>query len=259
MIRALYTAASGMLFGMRQQDIAADNLANTRTAGFKAETSAAGAFSGVLARRVHAEQAPIPIHPDEVLGVIGTGVYQAKKGNDFTAGAMRTTDEPLDLAIAGPGFFAIQTADGVQYTRDGHFGRDVQNQLVTAQGLPVLDANDQPIILDTDHVRVKPTGELLVADQVVAQLQVVDLDPVTAIRAGANRFQVGPGTTATPLTLGSDVSVTQGTLEEANVNAARTASDVLSVSRAFEASQHIFTTINDTLEKAVEQIGRVSG
>lgn len=257
MIRALYTAASAMLFGMRQQDIAADNLANSATSGYKAATSAGTAFSGVLARRVDAAQAPVPLLLDEVLGRIGTGVYQSVRSNDFADGALRNTGLRLDLALSGPGFFVIDTPAGPQYTRDGHFGRDASNVLVTAQGLAVLGSDGAPITLENDHVRVTAAGEVLVDDKPVATLQIVDIDRANALRAGGSRFALAAGEAA-PLTPGSGTTVRQGMLEEANVDAARAATQVLSISRAFEASQRIFTTINDTLQATVNEVGRVA-
>ncbi len=259
MIRALYTAASAMLFGMRQQDIAADNLANTRTAGYKAVTSAGEAFAGVLARSVEAGEAPVPV-PQElesVLGRIGTGVWQAVRGNDFTDGAMRTTQDPLDLAVSGTGFFAVQTPEGVNYTRNGHLKRSLDNILVTQEGLPVLDEAGSTITLTTDNVRVKSNGEILVGEDTVAKLGIYDLSAVTARRAGSNRFESAPGDVPAQVALGTDTTIQQGMLEEANVNAAKVASQVLSTGRSFEASQRVFSTINDTLEAAVLQIGKV--
>lgn len=260
MIRALYTAASAMLFGMRQQEVAADNLANTRTPGFKGETSAAGEFSGVLARRINASGGPAPAPAalgGEVLGRIGTGVYQIAKSNDFTEGGMRMTDAPLDFAIGGAGFFMVQTDDGIEYTRDGHFARDRENRLVTSNGLAVLDANGGEILLETDRIRVKGNGEILVGDELVATLGVADLDPDQAIRAGSSRFRLPDGVEATPVELGTNSVVRNGFLEEANVDAARTASSVLSTSRQFEASQKVFTTVDETLQRAVLEIGKV--
>lgn len=259
MIRALYTAASAMLFGMRQQDIAADNLANTRTAGYKAVTSAGEAFSGVLARNIDSGAAPVPV-PQElesVIGLIGTGVWQSVRGNDFTDGAMRTTQDPLDVAVSGVGFFAVQTADGVNYTRNGHLKRSLDNILITQEGLPVLDEAGNTITLDTDNVRVKTNGEILIGEETVAKLGVYDLPAETALRAGANRFAAPPDVFPAPVALGTDTTIQQGMLEEANVNAAKVASQVLSTGRNFEASQHVFSTISATLEAAVLQIGKV--
>lgn len=260
MIRALYTSASAMLFGMRQQEMAAGNLANSGTSGYKAETSAASAFSGVLARRIApaSAAAPVPVRVGEVLGTVGTGVYQSVRGHDFEDGALRETELRLDFALSGPGFFVVSTADGPAYTRDGHFLRNAENTLVTDQGEPVLGTDGAPITLETDNVRLNEAGELLVDGQPVAALQIVSFDTMRAVRAGSTRFIVGQGDEAAALTPGAGTSITQGSLEEANVNAAAMASQVISVARAFEASQHIFTSINETLAGTVNEVGRVA-
>jgi flagellar basal-body rod protein FlgG len=260
MIRALYTSASAMLFGMRQQEMTAGNLANSGTSGYKAETSAASAFSGVLARRVGASEmgAPAPVRVGEVLGTVGTGVYQSVRGNDFDDGALRNTDLKLDFALTGPGFFVVDTPDGPAYTRDGHFLRNQENTLVTDAGEPVLGIDGGPITVTGDNIRLTPQGELMVNDQPAGTLQVVQFDVSRAVRAGSTRFIVGEGDEATPITPGEGTTITQGALEEANVNAAASAAQVISVARAFEASQHIFTSISETLRETVNEVGRVA-
>lgn len=257
MIRALYTAASGLLFGVRQQEVAANNLANAGTTGYKGETAAGSAFAGVLARRVGVEGGPVPSMLDQSLGRVGTGVYQSYRRSDFSTGILRATGEPLDLAIAGPGFFAIQTPNGVQYTRDGHFGRDRENRLVTSEGLPVLGADGQPIVVASDRVRVTSAGEVIVDDTTAGTLRLVTIDPQDAVRAGNSRFSLATGEAA-PLEPGAATALRQGVLEEANVDVARSATSVMSVSRAFEASQHVFSTVNETLERSANDVGRVA-
>lgn len=260
MIRALYTSASAMLFGMRQQEMAAGNLANSGTSGYKAETSAASAFSGVLARRVGSSSpgAPVPMNVGEVLGGVGTGVYQSIRGHDFADGALRDTELKLDFALSGPGFFVVQTPDGPAYTRDGHFLRSADNTLVTDQGEPVLGTDGGPITITSDNVKLLTSGELLVNDQPSGALQVVQFDVTRAVRAGSTRFIVGQGDEATLVTPGDATIITQGSLEEANVSAAGSAAQVISVARAFEASQHIFTSISETLRETVNEVGRVA-
>lgn len=258
MIRALYTSASAMLFGMRQQEMAAGNLANSGTSGYKAETSAGSAFSGVLARRVGSAAAPVPVQVGEVLGTIGTGVYQSVRGNDFSDGALRNTGLTFDAALTGPGFFVVETKDGLAYTRDGHFMRNAENTLVTAEGDPVLSADGAPITLTSDRVKITPAGELLVEDQVAASLQVVQFDVKRAVRAGSTHFIPGEGDVPEQVTPGEGTIVKQGQLEESNVNAAASAASVISVGRAFEASRNIFTSINETLQQSVNDVGRVA-
>lgn len=257
MIRGLYTAASGLLFGIRQQEVAANNLANAGTSGYKAESAGATAFGATLARRVGRADAPIPIALNEAIGPLGGGVYQSVRRSDFGVGTLRSTKQPLDLALSGPAFFAIDTPDGVQYTRDGHFGRDRENQLITAEGHAVLDDGGSPITIESDRVRVTPAGEVLVGDEPVATLQLVTFDRESAVRAGGTRYTLAAGV-ATAVTAEDGVVVRQGVLEEANVDIGRAGTDVLSALRAFEANQHVFKTLNETLEATVRDIGRVA-
>src|SRR5690606_532869 len=140
MIRGLYTAASGMLLGLRQQDVVADNLANSSTVGYKADQSAQTAFAGVLARRTGPAEGPIPARTDEVIGRLGTGAFVENVRTFLGQGAERDTGAPLDVMVRGEGFFVVQTTEGVRYTRDGHFDRNQAQQLITADGALVLDA-----------------------------------------------------------------------------------------------------------------------
>jgi flagellar basal body rod protein FlgG len=257
MIRGLYTAASGLLFGIRQQEVAANNLANTGTSGYKSESAAATAFGATLARRVGRSDAPVPVALNEVIGTLGGGVYQSVRRSDFGVGTLRSTKQALDLAISGPAFFVIATPDGPQYTRDGHFGRDQDNQLVTAEGHLVLDDGGAPIVIETDAVRITPSGELLTGDQPIATLQLVTIDRDNAVRAGGSRYTLAAGG-ATPITVEDAVTIRQGVLEEANVDVGRAATDVLGASRAFESNQHVFKTLSETLEAAVRDVGRVA-
>lgn len=254
MIRALYTAASGLLVGLRQQEVVANNLANSETAGYKVETSSVTAFGGVLARRVGNASGPVPLPLDEVLGTVGTGVYQTERKPDFATGSMKATGRDLDLAISGSGFFAVRANDGaVHYTRDGHLGRDASNQLVTSEGLPVLDTDGNPIRFEGDRIVVRPTGEVLIDDQPAGTLLLVDMAPEDAIRAGGNRYSVA----GTPDPIDPASAVLQGTLEEANVDITRTSTQLMSIQRQYEASQQVFQAVNRTLDAAVRDIGRV--
>jgi len=254
MIRALYTAASGLLVGLRQQEVVANNLANAETAGYKGETSSITAFGGVLARRVGNAPGPLPLAMNQVLGAVGTGAYQSERKPDFSTGNLKATGRDLDLAISGAGFFAIRAEDGaVQYTRDGHFGRDAADQLVTSEGLPVLDVNGDPILFTGGRIELRPNGEVLVNDEAVATLMLVDFTSEQAVRAGGSRYALA----GDPDPFDPASSVLQGVLEEANVDMTRTSSQLMSIQRQFEASQHVFTTVNQTLDDAVRDIGRV--
>lgn len=258
MIRGLYTAASGLIAGLRQQERVANNLANANTPGFKGETSAVTAFRGVLARRIGSTAGPLPINFSTPLGRIGTGVYQTDREADFSEGVQRVTGEMLDVALEGQGFFAIRSADGVRYTRDGHFGRAADGTLVTAKGDTVLDVNGEAIQIGGGEVVFRSTGVILVDGVETTTLRIVILDADTAVRASDTEFESGFGPAAVVGTAtDAGVVVRQGSLEGSNVDMGRTATDMIAARRNFSSNQSVFSTIEETLERAVNDIGRV--
>lgn len=257
MLRSLYTAASGLMLGLRAQDVVANNLANSETSGFKGETSAATAFDGVLARRVMGSDSPVPGGQSETIGRVGTGTYQSVRSTDFAPGSQSPTGQELDVAIEGKGFFAVEVDGRPLYTRDGHFGRDGDSQLVARDGAPVLDVDGQPIVLAGDVIVFRPNGEVLADGVSIARIQIANLDTAVLARAGASRFAFNGGG-APEVTTGQDgVLVRQAMLEEANVDAVSASTDLMSIQRVYNASQNVFTTVDETLERAVLDVGRV--
>lgn len=274
MIRGLYTAASGMVNGLRMQETVAENIANLGTPGYKGERSGTQEFEGVLARSVGTSSAPIPMASERVIGRIGTGAYVDERETILTEGVERRTDLPLDVMIRGDGFFQIATDDGVRFTRDGHMGRDANNTLVTADGQTILGADGGPITINTDDVRILPTGELLVTtevevvqpddtiavevtEEIVGQLAVVRIAAEDLVRSGGSRFTLVPGAGTTAINLGEDAVIVQGALEETNVDLAHASTDLMSLARVYTSNQQVFTALNDSLQLAVRDIGRV--
>ena len=119
MDRSLYIMASGMLTELARQDRIANDLANASTPGYKRTVATQHAFGDILleSRRNGA-----------AVGDVGLGVEEAGSRVDLTQGALRMTDEPLDVALDGDGFFTVATANGVRYTRDGQFRVDAGRQ-----------------------------------------------------------------------------------------------------------------------------------
>ncbi len=275
MIRALYTAASGLETGLHMQESVAENLANADTTGFKTERQAASEFAGVLAKSIGNAPVPVPLALERVLGRVGTGSFVDKRRVALDEGTAQSTGRPLDVMVQGSGFFVVQGADGsTQYTRDGHFMRDKQNRLTTAEGDLVLDQNGAPITLDTDNLRIDGSGQVFtrtpvqvtqpdgsvktdLQENLAATLQVVTADPTQLVRAGRSAFTLVPGASVQPAQLGGASQVLQGALEQSNVDVTSTSTQLMSLSRDFSASQHVFSTINDTLQSAVNDVGRV--
>jgi flagellar basal-body rod protein FlgG len=227
MDRGLYIAASGMLAEQVRQDQIANDLANASTPGYKADRTSQNTFGALLLASSET---------GATIGSQSTAVQVGRIVTDFSPAPARETGEPLDFAISGDGFFAVQTTNGVRYTRNGQFALDSQNRLVTAQGDPVLDSGGRPIT-GTDGV-VDPR-----------RLGIVNL---TSPRKEGNSLIAG-----TPAGAGGG-AVRAGALESSGADAARSMVDMISSMRAFEAGQKVIQTIDETLGKAVTQVGSIA-
>jgi flagellar basal-body rod protein FlgF len=228
MDRGLYIAASGMLAEQIRQDQIANDLANASTPGYKADRTSQRAFNDLLL----ANSAT-----GATVGRQSTAVQVDRIVTDFSAKAARETGEPLDFAISGDGWFAVQTGQGVRYTRNGQFTLDAQARLVTASGDPVLNANGQPITATDGKVDPRSIGVVNLTNPVKQGDSLV-----TGTPAGA-----GTGT------------VRSGALESSGADPARSMVDMISSMRAFEAGQKVIQAIDETLGKAATQVGSTGG
>jgi flagellar basal-body rod protein FlgF len=227
MDRGLYIAASGMLAEQIRQDQIANDLANASTPGYKADRTSQHTFGELLL----ANSAT-----GATIGSQSTAVQVDRIVTDFTGAPARETGEPLDFAVAGDGFFAVQTAKGVRYTRNGQFALDPQNRLVTPQGDAVLDSAGRPITATNGVVDPRRLG----------------LVNLTNPRKEGDSLIAG---TAAGTATGT---VRAGALEGSNADAARSMVDMISSMRAFEAGQKVIQTIDESLGKAVTQVGSVA-
>ena len=136
MDRGLYIAASGMLAEQMRQDQIANDLANASTPGYKADRTSQRSFHDLLLNNSAT---------GATIGPQTTAVQVDKIVTDFSSRPTRDTGEPLDFAIVGDGFFAVQTGQGTRYTRNGQFSLDAQGRLVTADGDLVLGRSGRTI------------------------------------------------------------------------------------------------------------------
>ena len=225
MNRGLYVAASGMLAQQARQDQLANDLANATTPGYRPDRAAQHAFGQLLVRNVEGNQ----------VGTMAAGVRLEAQTTDLRPAPLRETDEPLDFAIDGDGYFGVQTAAGVRYTRNGRFIAGANGLLADQQGNRVLGSNGQPIQVRPDGT-VDPTA-----------LRVFNVTGVAKV--GDSQF------TGTAAGQGTGL-VRSGHLEGSGVDAARTMVEMMANLRAYEAGQKALTTIDDTLGKAA-QLGSI--
>ena len=227
MDRGLYIAASGMLAEQIRQDQIANDLANASTPGYKSDRTTQRTFNDLLLRNSAT---------GATVGPQSTAVQVDRTVTDFTPAPARDTGEPLDFAITGEGFFAVQTPQGTRYTRNGQFALDAQGRLVTAQGYAVLDAGNQPITSGNGTVDPRRIGVFALSGP---------------------RKQGDSLVTGTP-TGAAAGSVRSGALESSNADAARSMVDMIDSMRAFEAGQKVIQAIDETLGKAATQVGSLS-
>jgi flagellar basal-body rod protein FlgG len=229
MDRGLYIAASGMLAEQVRQDQIANDLANSATPGYKADRTTQRSFNALLLASSTTGQ---------IVGPQGTAVEIDGVHTDFTPQPARDTGQPLDFAVVGDGFFAVQTAQGVRYTRNGQFTSDAQGRLVTPQGDPVLGRGGATLQVDASGA-VDPR-----------RLDVVTLRNPT--KAGDSLVTGTPGG-------GTAGQVRAGALEDSGADATRSMVDMITSMRAFEAGQKVIQTIDETLGKAAGSVGSLSG
>ena len=231
MDRGLYLAASGMLTEQIRQDQIANDLANASTAGYKSERTTQQSFGEMLLTNSVT---------GATVGTQTTGVQVTNTVTDWTPQPLKDTGEPLDFAINGDGFFAVQTAEGTRYTRNGQFSSDDQGRLITLQGDLVLGRNNGPVTLGADG-KVDPRA-----------LNVVTLNNPEKV---GNSYVTGTPGNVAGQTAGS---VRAGALEASGADPTQSMVDMMASFRAYESGQKVIHTIDETLGKAASSVGSLT-
>lgn len=245
MLRGIYTSATGMEAQKDQQALIADNLANSNTGGFKAVRHIYKSFDDhPLMNSVTGQR----------LGEISHGIETYSTDFDFSQGSFRQTGNPLDIAIQGSGFFAVQDINGnVAYTRNGHFTLDQNGYIVNQQGDYLLDQGLAPIFLGFQGVRdftVLRNGNLVVNGDYIARLNTFEFpEDAKIIRKAGDKY-----TTELGAALQGSVNSTlvQGFVENSNVSPVKTSAQMVQVMRGYEANQRAMKAQIDTLQMLMQ-------
>jgi len=225
----LYIAASGMLAEQVRQSQLANDLSNASTAGYKPDQAEQQSFGALLLSNTSTGQQ---------IGTINTGVRIDRVVTDTSPAALNQTGQPLDFGISGTGYFAVRTAQGIRYTRDGQFESNASNQLTDSQGNLVLGQNGQP-------VTVSAKGTV----------------PATALGV----FNVpNPAKQGDNLFTGASTGraagvVRQGELEASGVDPVRTMTDMIASLRAYQAGQSAIQSIDQTMQENAQSVGSLGG
>ena len=252
MTKGFYNLTSGILSQTRRLDVIGNNMTNLSTAGYKAETYTDRTFQEVLISRVgNKDKSGATVIGGESYILAPDQLYV-----DYTQGSFKETGMPLDFAIQGDGFFAIQTDNGVEYTRDGNFSLNDQGQLcLSGHGL-VLGTDGNPITLSTDSIQADSSGRIY--DQTTGNYQgqigvytFADNGQLAKASSGlfdANGQQAQAAQTPTVLWKYT---------EDSNVDMLREMTQMLTAERTLQGGAQVLKLYDSLLTKATTEVGRL--
>ena len=262
MIRALYTAASGMNAQQANIDNIAHNLANVNTTGFKKSRVE---FADLVYQQTKAAGSPTATSGDAPIGIeIGLGARMVATARDFAPGNLKATNGPLDLAIQGNGFFQVSMPDGtVGYTRAGMLHLSADGQIVTADGYPIEPQMTIPA--NATSIAISPQGIVSVvvpgqsAPQQVGTIELASFQNPAGLSArGGNLFSAtsasGEPTTGVPGLDGLG-TLAQGFVEESNVSVVEEMVNMILGQRAYEANSRVVKAADEMLSQ-INNLGR---
>jgi len=230
----IYVATAGAVAQSSALDATANNIANAATTGFHCD-------------RVTFREALSAARSPDVANV-GAGTTRV----DSQSGALLPTENPLDLALDGDGYFGVATPSGPRYTRAGNFQLDAGRNLVTADGFAVRGEGGAPINIppDAKQVAVASDGTVSADGSELGKLELVRFAPAQVKREGGTLFSA----TGRPLT-GDPPKVRSGMLESSNVNVIRGVVDLVKVSRTYESLMRMIQGYHDIETRAARELG----
>lgn len=227
----------------RRMDIAANNMANVNTPGFRADV--------LLLEQDSEDPAHSEVAPQDVRFVRDIGMAR-----DMTQGEIAITNNPLDIALEGPGFIMVRGPNGTLYTRDGALSINGEGQLVTSDGYRVLDSGGGEITLDTQgqSPSIGRDGAIRVGTDEVGRIGVVNFARPGALeRVGSNLWSAeGQATTD------FEGVVMQGALEGSNVHPVIELNRLIEISRAYQSAAQMVSNQDDLRRRTLERLGRAA-
>jgi flagellar basal-body rod protein FlgG len=257
MLRSLSTAATGMLAQQTNIDVISNNLANVNTTGFKKSRAE---FQDLLSQTIRAPGAQVAQGTYQPSGIqIGLGVKNSAVQRINTAGVMMQTDNPLNVAIQGEGYYQIQLDDGtLAYTRDGNFKMDANGQLVTSDGfqlqpqISIPEDATQVIITNGGKVTVQQPGSAELTE--VGTIELVRFANPSGLQSIGKNLLIETGASGTPIQGIANQegfgSIEQGFVEGSNVQVVEELINLITAQRAFEANSNVIRASDEALKTA---------
>lgn len=284
MFRGLYTATSGMMAHNRKQQILTNNLANANTPGFKQDQTVIRAFPDQLIRAMQMgpeDQNGIKVPPGQpFIGTLHTGVYAQEGVTSFTQGPLKETGNPTDISLLdealplnpetqakGTLVFAVALDNNqIRYTKNGQFTINEDGFLTTSEGYPILNQDMQPIEVNSNEFKVLEDGQVVQPNGLNNARLWVGYTEETGqfVKEGHGLLrwegnpEVGPQFVDNVDFLNNTGSfVKQGFIEQSNVDVTQTMTEMMTTYRGFESNQKVIQAYDRSMEKTVNEIGRI--
>ncbi len=246
MIKGIYHSAAGMISREYKLRAVSNNLANANTTGYKADRRAFRAT-------VNNEMVQSGPWGDP------TRVHELERGRymDWEGGPIEVTNVPHQFALNGPGFFQVydQDADQIKYTRNGQFHMTTDGHIVTSAGMQLLDDRGKPVQIYGKDFIVSEDGGIWQDGVKTGKISVVEFEDLSMLEKEGNSVWYNFNADMPP-SPASETEIHQGALEKSNVTVVREMVEMIELNRLYEASSRVLTAQDQTLSKAVNQVGR---
>ncbi|PRO65776.1 flagellar hook-basal body protein [Alkalicoccus urumqiensis] len=271
MLRGLYTAGSGMIAQQRRQEMLTNNMSNLETPGYKADQSSLRKFPNMIATEMSKHNQPFS-RPQ--IGELTTGVYMQDIHPNFRQGDVQETGNSTDAALfqstvpetedGGPALLAyeVQNDDGdIRYTRTSSFTVDGAGLLTTNNGHYVLGTDGEPIEAGSEEIVITDDGTVTDTEGIeLGQLNVALIpDPSQLVKEGGDLLRYD-GEEAIGTAVGNDEAqyqIQQGFVERSNVDPRQTMTELMTTMRTFELNQKALQAYDQSLERTVNDVGRI--
>lgn len=278
MFKGFYTVATGMIAQQRKTEVITNNMANANTPGYKADQTTIRSFPEMLLSSVDKTRIPTDKNLKapliQEIGSLSTGIYMQETLANLAQGSLIETNMVTDMALIdgtypidvesgnmGSVFFRLEHPDGGEaYTRNGNFTLDAQGYLVNSNGYYVMSETGDRIVVPNDNFQLSEDGAISIDNVQVATVGVsFSANPSLLVKQDNGLFRTEDGGNL-PSAYGQEgvvFGLKQSYLEGSNVDSARSMTDLLTAYRAFEANQKVLQAYDKSMEKAVNEIGRV--
>ena len=278
MFKGFYTVATGMIAQQRKTEIITNNMANANTPGFKADQTTIRSFPDMLLSAVGNTNIPtaknLKVPSIQEIGTVNTGIYLQETLANHIQGSLISTNMPTDVALidgtfpideesgnSGTILFKLEHPEGGEaYTRNGNFTLDGQGYLVNGNGYYVLSDAGERIMVPNDNFQLSEDGTIYFDNVEVATLGVsFSANPDLLVKQDNGIFRTNDGVNLPSAYQQEGVAfgLKQSYIEGSNVDSAKSMTDLLTAYRAFEANQKVLQAYDKSMEKAVNEIGRV--